>query len=25
LQQIFGYQLTSDTSQQKSFLYIGPK
>ena len=25
LQQLFGYLLTSDTSQQKSFLTIGPK
>jgi putative DNA primase/helicase len=25
LQQIFGYLLTSDTSQQKSFLIVGPK
>ena len=25
LQQVFGYLLTSDTSQQKSFLTIGPK
>jgi putative DNA primase/helicase len=25
LQQVFGYLLTSDTSQQKSFLIVGPK
>jgi putative DNA primase/helicase len=25
LQQIFGYLLTSDTSQQKAFLFVGPK